>query len=52
MKLKENNNNTIQINIFFKDIIEIRINNKIIYKNKIGNRSVVFDVDFDNYIIY
>ena len=44
-------NNTIQINIFDKDIIEIRINNKIIYKNKIGNGYVVFDVDFDNYII-
>ena len=50
MKLKENNNNTIQINIFDKDIIEIRINNKILYKNKIGNSSVVFDVDFDKFI--
>ena len=44
-------NDTIQINIFDKDIIEIRINNKIIYKNIIENGYVVFDVDFDNYII-
>ena len=51
MKLRETNNK-IQINIFFKDIIEIRINNIVIYKNKIGNKSVVFDVDFENNIIY
>ena len=28
---------TIQINIFDKDIIEIKLNNKVIYKNQIDN---------------
>ena len=28
---------TIQINIFDKDIIEIKLNNKVIYKNPIDN---------------
>ena len=37
---------TIQINIFDKDIIEIRLNNEVIYKNRI-----VFDIDLKNKLI-
>ena len=41
---------TIQINIFDKDIIEIKLNNKVIYKNQIDNYNVI-DLDLKNKII-
>ena len=41
---------SIQINIFDKDIIEIRLNNKVIYKNQIDNYNVI-DLDLKNKII-
>ena len=42
---------SIQINIFDKDIIEIRLNNEVIYKNKIDNNYIVFDIDLKNKVI-
>ena len=42
---------TIQINIFDKDIIEIRLNNEVIYKNRIDNNYIVFDIDLKNKLI-
>ena len=42
---------SIQINIFDKDIIEIRLNNEVIYKNKIDNNYIVFDIDVNNKVI-
>ena len=43
MKSKEKNN-VIQIKLLDNDIIELSINNKIIFKNKIENEYVVLDV--------
>ena len=42
---------TIQVNIFDKDIIEIRLNNEVIYKNGIDNNYIVFDIDLKNKLI-
>ena len=46
----EEEKKSIQINIFDKDIIKIKLNNKVIYKNQIDNYNVI-DLDLNNKII-